>query len=261
MAVKQKNRRREKFWTGSGKFFLTIIIIYLIYFAVNKIFNVAGQRSDYYKMSNIQINGNRFIPETKIFTLCGYNLKDDSEIKLNVDSIATRIMALKNIKGVSITHRPPRLLNITIEEYEPVAFIYGKGLNLIDGDGYLIPIPPSKTVWDLPLISGIQTSLGKLGNQTIASDAYLALEIIRYLEDENPLLYGLISEINLSKKNSIVLHLIKGGTKIRVTRVSFYKELFVLNNFIANYLDWRHLASLDYIDLRFENQLVVKSKT
>ena len=65
----------------------------------------------------------------------------------------------------------------------------------------------SKTVWDLPLISGIQTSLGKLGNQTIASDAYLALEIIRYLEDENPLLYGLISEINLSKKNSIVLAL------------------------------------------------------
>lgn len=261
MIQTRKKRRREKFWTGSGKFFLSLIIIYLLYFAANKIYSIAGERSDFYKKSDIQINGNRLISETKILDICGFESNDDSEIRINVDSLAARIMKLKNIKGVSITHRPPRILNITIEEYEPVAFIYGRGLNLIDADGYLIPIPTADIVWDLPLISGIKSSLGVLGSQTIAPDAYLALEIFRYLEDENPLLLGLVSEINLSKRNAIEIYLIKGGTKIRISRDFFYRELFILNNYIANYLDWRHLSSLDYIDLRFENQLIVKSKT
>ena len=66
------------------------------------------------------------------------------------------MMNLKYIKGVSITKRPPRILNITIEEREPIAFIYGKGLNLIDCQGYLMPVPKYAKSWDLPLITGIQ---------------------------------------------------------------------------------------------------------
>jgi hypothetical protein len=65
----------------------------------------------------------------------------------------------------------------------------------------------------------------------------------------------------MSDKKWIELHLIKGGTKIRISRESFYKELFILNNYIANYLDWRQFSKIEYIDLRFENQLVVKAKT
>jgi cell division septal protein FtsQ len=71
----------------------------------------------------------------------------------------------------------------------------------------------------------------------------------------------MVSEISLSNSRTIELHLIKGGTKIRVNRESFYKELFVLKNYIANYLDWGQLAKIDYIDLRFKNQLIVKAKT
>jgi hypothetical protein len=142
-----------------------------------------------------------------------------------------------------------------------VAFIYGKGLNLIDGEGILIPIPDEKIIWDLPLISGLREGLGKLGSKTVAGDAYLALELVRYLDDENPLLSSMISEIDLTNSKIIELHLIKGGAKIRVNRNSFYRELFVLKNYIANYLDWAQLAKIEYIDLRFTNQLIVKEKT
>ena len=132
---------------------------------------------------------------------------------------------------------------------------------ILDGEGYLIPIPESQLIWDLPYISGIKQGLGRIGHQTNAADAYLALEIVRYIEDENPLLASMVSEINLSNSKTIELHLIKGGTKIRITRETYYRELFVLKNYIANYLDWGQLAKIDYIDLRFENQLIVKTKT
>jgi cell division septal protein FtsQ len=258
---KLRKNRREKFWAGSGKFFLVVILIYLAVYAGNKIFEVSSERSDFYKKSNIEIIGNRMVSDEKIFRICGFTTKKEKEIKINVDSLANRLIELRYIKGISITKRPPQLLNITVEEYDPVAFIYGRGLNLIDGEGFLIPIPGSKITWDLPFISGIRQGLGRLGNKTKAADAYLALEIVRYLEDENPLLASMVSEINLSNSKIIELHLIKGGTKIRVNRESFYKELYVLKNYIANYLDWSQLAKIEYIDLRFENQLIVKTKT
>jgi cell division septal protein FtsQ len=258
---KQRKNKREKFWSGSGKFFLTVILIYLAVYGGKKIINISNERSDFFKKSNLEIVGNRMVSVDKIFRICGFPSDKDKEIKINIDSLAINLIELKYIKGISITKRPPKILNITVEEFDPVAFIYGKGLNLIDGEGFLIPIPKSQLIWDLPFISGIKQGLGKLGQKTVAADAYLALEIVRYLEDENPLLASMVSEINLNNSKIIELHLIKGGTKIRVNRESFYKELFILKNYIANYLDWGQLAKLDYIDLRFENQLIVKAKT
>ena len=261
MGKKKNNNRRDKFWSGSGKFFLFIILVYLAFYSVNYIFEIAAVRSDYYQRSDIEINGNRMISDAQILKICGFYSNKDTERRINIDSVASVIMKLRYVKGISITKRPPQILNITIDEYEPVAFIYGRGLNLIDAEGYLIPLPNADIVWDLPHISGITEKLGTLGKRTTASDAYIALEIVRYLEDENPLLAGLVSEINLSSKKDIELYLIKGGTKIRISRELFYKELYVLKNYIANYLDWRQLTNIEYIDLRFENQLIIKPKT
>ncbi len=258
---KPRGRRREKFWSGSGKFFLFLIFIYLIYYGVSHVADIAAQRKDQYSRTDIEIVGNRLVSNSKILNVCGFKGNENKAIEIDIDSLAARLMILKYTKGISITRRPPRLLNITVEEYEPVAFIYGKGLNLIDGDGKLIPVPQSSLLWDLPFISGIQEPLGRPGKQTTAAEAYLALEIVRYLEDENPLLAGLVSEINMSDKKLIEIFLVKGGTKIRVSRESFYKELFVLKSYIANYLDWKQMTKIEYIDLRFENQLIVKPKT
>jgi len=261
MAGNRKNRRKEKFWSGSGKFFLVVILIYMAFYTYNKIADISAKRSDIYQRSDIQIKSNQLVSTNQILKICGFNTKKDQKIKIAIDSLASRLMTLKYIKGISITRRPPRILNITVQEYEPVAFIYGRGLNLIDNEGYLIPVPNHTIIWDLPIISGIKESLGTLGKQTKVADVYLALEIVRYLEDENPLLANLVSEIDMTNKKSIELYLIKGGTKIRISQESFYKELFVLKNYIANYLDWVQMAKIDYIDLRFENQLIVKEKT
>jgi len=235
---KQRKRRKEKFWSGSGKFFLAVILIYLAFYGGNEIYQLSNERSDSYKKSDIEIVGNRMVSTNKILQTCGFSLKKDTEIKINIDEVAERLMEFNHIKGISITRRPPKILNITVEEFNPVVFIYGRGLNLIDEEGILISIPDSKIIWDLPFISGLKEGLGRLGSKTVAGDAYLALELVRYLEDENPLLASMISEIDLSKSKIIELHLIKGGAKIRVNRKTFYKELFVLKNYIVNYLDW-----------------------
>ena len=257
---KKIKRGRGKFWAGSGKFFLFIIIVYLLYLGVLKIIEIENDIDRLYRCEDIEIKGNNITSQNKILALCGFNQKDDTKIAIDIDKLAKKIMSLNFVKGVSITPRLPSILNITIEERQPIAFIYGRGLNLIDAQGFLMPLPNVEKVWDFPIITGIRQSLGTLGQQSTAPDTYKALEIVSYLEIENPLLLALVSEINMHSKNYIELYLIKGGATILINKNSFYRELYILKNYLARYMDWAELSTIDYIDLRFKDQLIVKHK-
>ena len=158
MKYKKQKKHTTGFFSGSGKFFISLILLYLSFYLGNWLFQMSKERSDEYSRDQIEITGSRLVSSNEILRLCGFSTKSDQKLKINIDSLAKRLMSLKYIKGISITRRPPRILNITIDEYEPCAFIYGKGLNLIDYDGYLIPVPNHKIIWDLPLISGINES-------------------------------------------------------------------------------------------------------
>ncbi len=258
MKSNRKKKNKGRFLTGSGKFFLGLLLFYLLYFAVNKIVETEKNKSFVYKRSEIEVTGTNIISETKVLNICGYLKKSEEAIEINPERTAQDLMSLPYIKGVSIKDRPPRKLSIIIEERRPIAFIYGLGLNLIDEEGFLMPVPNDDMIWDLPLITGIKQSLGKLGQATTAKSVYQALNLISYLEIENSLLLDFISEINMKHTSYIELHLIKGGTTIRLGKNTFKKELFVLKNYLVNYVDWNQLQKIEYIDLRFNNQMVIK---
>jgi cell division septal protein FtsQ len=263
MKHKQKSnyKSKEKFWSGSGKFLLSIITIYLIILGINVLIRHSENQCESFSPADIQIAGNKLIPDKQILHLCGFkNREERKKLKIDIQKLAKNIMSLDYVKGVSITKRLPRILNITIEERKPVAFIYGRGLNLIDTHGFLLPVPDYVKSWDLPLISGIK-NLGELGDSTISNKVYIALELISYLEQENPLLAGMVSEINLAPDKYIELFLIKGGTRVRINDMSFYKEIYALKNFIIKYVNIAELSHIEYIDLRFRDQLIIKQKT
>lgn len=256
-----RKTKKERFWAGSGKFFLVLIFLYAIIFGINKIVNIGKEELDNFTAENVEVTGNEILPREKVIEMCGFSKSAKKLENINIDKIAASLMKSEFIKGVSVTKHLPRTLNITIEERKPIAFIYGRGLNLIDDEGFLIPLPKIKKSWDLPLISGINERLGQLGKKTKSKQALFSIKLVEHLWENDILLSGLISEINMSNKKYLELILVRGGTKIRINRNNFKKELYILQNYVANYLDWNDLAIIDYIDLRFNNQLIVKNKT
>jgi cell division protein FtsQ len=253
-------RKKEKFWSGAGKFLLVLLVLYLGMLALKKIYNSGSEVVGKYTRTDIQLIGNQMVASEQILQLCGFKQQVDS-VTIDLNRLANRLMQEVYIKGVSITRRPPNRLNITLDERKPVAFIYGKGLNLIDREGYLMPIPESNAVWDLPLITGVRGSLGRLSEKTTVSEVYFVLEMLSRLESENVIVLGMISEIDLSAKEFITLYLIKGGVPVRISRATCHKELYILKNWLANHVDWQNLEKFEYIDLRFENQLIVKPQS
>jgi cell division septal protein FtsQ len=253
-------RKKERFWAGSGKFFILLIFAYLALMGIKRIYNSGGKVSGKYAIEDIQIVNNRIMTAVQILHLCG-NDEDRDSVVIDYNQLAKKILQLTYVKGVSITRRPPNLLNITIEERKPLSFIYGKGLNLIDEEGYLMPVPIAGCVYDLPIITGVRSSLGKLGEKTVIPDVYFVLTMLNHLREENIIVLDMISEINLSAKDYITLYLIKGGVPVRVNKETYRKELYILKNYLANHVDWRLLKKFEYIDLRFENQLIIKPRS
>jgi cell division septal protein FtsQ len=243
-----------------SKIIFILIFAILFVYTLGKLLKLNLNGTNTYHRENVQISGNKLTATKTIMQICGFDSNEDVTVEIDPNKISQKIMELDFIKGVSITFRPPRILNITVEERQPVAFVYGRGLNLIDTEGFLMPIPETNTSWDIPLISGIQENLGKLGEQATAKDVYLALAIVNYLETEHPLLAGLVSEINLAADDYVEIYLVHGGAKIRTNKNSFYKELYILKTYLANYYDWHQLRQTEYIDLRFADQIIVKAK-
>jgi cell division protein FtsQ len=231
-----------------------------LFFGINEIVSIGQEEIEKFSAENIEITGNEILNREKVIELCNISETTEKVENINIDEIASSLMESAFIKGVSITRRLPRTLNITIEERKPVAFIYGKGLNLIDSEGYLIPIPNVNISWDLPLISGIEERLGNLGEQTISDQAQMATSLLNHLRMNDIILTGLISEISFSNDKFLEIILIKGGAKIKINRDNYAKELYILQNYVTNYLNWSDLTKIDYIDLRFQDQLIVKKK-
>jgi cell division protein FtsQ len=258
---KNRKSKKEKFWAGSGKFLLVLMILYALILGINEIVGLGKKQEQNFKAENIEVTGNEILSSEKIKDLCDYDFTNSKTNDTNIEEIAESLMKSDFIKGVSVTKRLPRTLNITIEEREPIAFIYGRGLNLIDGEGFLMPVPKIKKSWDLPFISGITESLGKLGEKTNSEQALNAVSLVSHLELNNSLMLALISEINMDNSRLFELTMINGGAKIRINRTEYDKELYVLQNYVKSYLDWSEMAQIDYIDLRFKDQLVVKKKS
>ena len=258
---KVRKTKKDKFWSGSGKFFLSLIVLYALIIGINEIVSLGQDEMQSFKPEIIEVTGNDILSSEKVKELCEYDFANSKNIDLNIEQIAESLMKSYYIKGVSVTKRLPRTLNITVEERKPIAFIHGRGLNLIDEVGFLMPVPKIKKSWDLPFISGISESLGKLGDKTVSKQALNAVNLVSYLHINDQLMYGLISEINMKNQDQFDLIMIKGGAKIRLSKTDYEKELYVVKNYINRFLNWNDMAHIDYIDLRFKDQLIVKKKT
>lgn len=253
-------RKKTGFFAGSGKFLLAVLVLYTTIYLGKYIIEYSKSQVKSFTVSDVEIEGNNFVSRNQILKICGFATGQKEALEIDTKTVAADLLNLNYVAGVSITKRLPRTLNITIVERQPVAFIYGRGLNLIDANGYLMPVPEKAVSWDLPFISGIGQPLGKLGQKTTSSDAVVALHTLLAIDENYPLLCGMISEINLKNDDYIKLILVRGGATVRIARYGHEKELYVLQKYVTNYLDWSHLNKIEYIDLRFDNQLIVKEK-
>ena len=252
-------------------FFLLLFVIAIV---VSALVLANNWRSNI-NFNKITITGNYTISREEI--LNSAHLKEDTVInieELNIGMIQDRISKHPEIKRVFVSKEPPAELKIEILEKRPVAIINsGNELLLIDEELEIFSFKNYDKIYDLPIINGINIpNIQRPGLGASENDLRLALFIILESYKRGKYLYSYVSQINFSDSSKVKIHsneksipfyLPKYPDK-NITDINYQNEiknkLVVLECFLEQIYAKNISQDLQYVDLRFSNQVVVKYK-
>jgi len=212
-----------------------------------------------FRLVNIQVQGNYILSRADVLQLIGVKAGEQL-LTVRADDIAQRIRTSPYVKNAFAVRTLPSTLRISVEERLPVAFVQGQGLNLIDKEGVILPIPANSRRWDIPLISGAGKNIGSRGKETSSGKIKTALTLLELLAaDESPA-RQLISGIDFSSREYVQLHLKHGRGVARLSYENIGEQCLIFSDYAINYMNWTDLKKIDYIDFRYKNQLIIKNQ-
>lgn len=150
-------------------------------------------RMDFFRVRRIEVRDARFTPPEEIRR----RLAIDTTFSIwsDLDPLKKRVTDHPQVSGVRIARRFPSTLVVTVQEYQPVAMAPGKnGLQAFDATGRALPLDPSRTPVDVPLIPRADTMvlrfLGQL--QAVQRDLFARVNEVRRI-DRDELVLDLVT--------------------------------------------------------------------
>lgn len=228
--------------------------------------------------SNSQINkisvlGNTSIGRDEILSIA--RLKDTivEPNEVNVETIQDRIAKHPEIKKVFVHIDQPSELVIEVIERRPVAILHGENeIRLVDEELETFPFKNADKMYDLPVISGVRFE-NKPGNikKYNTDDMRLALFLILNAYKQSRSTYNNISEVSLSDTSKLIVYLsedscpfyfprkFNGNISNKDYQDLIINRLVVFENYLKQHLDSHAENKINYVDLRYSNQVVVNS--
>jgi cell division protein FtsQ len=137
-------------------------------------------RMEFFRVRRVEVRDARFTPPEEIRR----RLAIDTTFSIwnDLEPLQHRVAGHPQLSGVRIARRFPSTLVITVEEYQPVALVPSRnGLRAYDATGRALPLDPSRTPVDLPLVSGADSALFRfLGQlQAVQRDVFARVNEVR----------------------------------------------------------------------------------
>ena len=220
-------------------------------------------RSPSFNLTQIDIQGNHKVSEKEILEKAG--IKSGTNIfRLDLRKIEQLIREDKRIKEVWVKRKFPNQLLVEVEEKKPALWVnLPDGLCGLSKDQEIIPLEKEDFEHDFPVVTGlVSPSVWGERNQNERPyewwpnrKAKSALDFYKTVLEEDSSFMQIISEISLYDENNLIFYLIPYGTQVNLGKGNFKKKL----KRVKAFLDYEgKKEDLACIDLRFENQVVVK---
>ena len=210
------------------------------------------------KVKRVTIEGNRIVETAEILQLA--NIKRNVQLEeIDLTAVRRSILSHYFIKDATVERDLPATLKISVTERTPLAIVNSTEFLYLDEDGVVLPHSISKQLFDLPVLTGVPAGIALTPGTTIEnSDVQQALAILDASKLVNKELYHLISEVHLRKGGDIVLYAAEWGVPIIFGRGEIASKLVRLDAFWNNIVRERGSEGLQYVDLRFDGQVVVR---
>lgn len=240
MRAKKKVTHRGVFWNVAALFLLILILTGAAYSSVT--LDIGKFLS---LVNHIIFIGNKHLTDDELMAFTGIH-KNESLVTISNKKVSQGLLKSPWIRSVSVRKEFPDTLSIVIEEAVPFALLDMNGhLFLVDENGKLLEELKDNAIPFLPIITGdpFKESKGFLE----------ALHLAKLMNDKGFSLEKNHIEIIACKPQELTVTI--DGTVVKVGSGEYeekLKRLFELEDEI------KRKISVDYIDLRFANRVIVK---
>jgi cell division protein FtsQ len=209
-------------------------------------------------VSKIVIEGTRVVDANEILQLA--HVKPGSKMyDLDLMVIQKDVVSHHFLKDAVVERDLPSTLKIAVVERSPIAMVKGGEILYLDPEGVVLPHSISQELFDLPMISNLPPEVKlSIGSVVQHPDVAEALSILTTAKLVNKELYHLISEVRLRNKGDLIFYTTDGGVPVLFGRGSHAAKLLRLEAFWNDVVRGQGTGGLRYIDLRYDDQVVVE---
>jgi cell division protein FtsQ len=211
-------------------------------------------------VDDVHVEGNRIVTSGDVLARASIS-KGQKLFDVDLYAAAKRILENKFIRSAWVSRDAPGRVRIVVEERVPIAAVVTEDILYVDAEGNVLPPAKSENIFDLPVITGaLRKDLFVPGRQIVAPDVREGLRSLMTARGINDELYRRISEIHIESGENIILYTAEHGVPVIFGRGDVARKMTRLAGF------WREIVSrygvheFQYIDLRFEDQVVVRWK-
>ena len=232
-----------------GSFLKIFIYTAALFSLIVSIKNYNEYENNLFQIKHISVIGNDYISKQEIIESSSLN-KGDFIFKVNIKNIKDNIEKIPFVKKAEISIRIPHEIDIKITEQVPIALIINKNKKIfVDSDNnFLVANTKSINNFPVPILNIEEIDIKK--NKSIS--------IIKYLYEKYNNMYNNISEISESK--SKITLITDKRTKIFLNPKMTISNLKKLKKFEESISVIKNINDYKYINLEFEDQIVVKEK-
>ena len=247
-----RERLRKPGWKILGALFLVAVIMAAAWGA-----RAGARQMAFFRVRTVEVHGTHYLQASDIVA----RLQIDTLMSLwdDLEPLRTKVRRHPQVSDVRIERRPPGTLVVTVNENLPVALIQtATGLQPYDSLGRQLPIDPSRTNLDLPIV---------------ASTDPVLLKLVGAIRAAEPRVFARIEEARRTGRDEILLTLSpraedSGGAaansatpqrkslRVRVPlglSVERLADIFPVESDLA-----RRQAHVGEIDLRYRDQVIAR---
>ena len=195
-------------------------------------------RMEFFRVRRVEVRGARFTPPEEIRR----RLAIDTTFSIwnDLDPLERRVAEHPQLGSVKIARRFPSTLVVRIEEHQPVALIQGRnGLQAYDASGRALPLDPSRTPVDVPVVQRADTTL---------------LRFLGQLQAVHRELFARVNEVRRVSRDEIVLDLVDFSVRLRP---DLGVERLAQISSVEAELAQRHARPRE-LDFRFRDQVIAR---
>ena len=212
---------------------------------------------DLFLLKKAEVQDNRFVSKAEALKLAQLEYRKNI-FKIDTKAIADKIKKHPLVKEARVSRRPPASIVIHVTEKQPLAVVNAPSLVAVDEGGQPLPKIPPALLRGYPVIADVSFDHRvRQGNPHLAA----ILTFLRYVKTNEPSLYNDIAKISFSKNHhhGIYFQMKSQPITVYVGEADYHIKSARLLTAMSYLGKKQQLSKVEYFDVRFKNQVVVKT--